>query len=167
MGAGDDEGAGQRHVPAGDGNEGGGQPTAEEGAGPAVQHGEEQQHAGDAAAAPPPPPAADEPPVDPAADMVLSNADLIKYTFRFLSVIDICRTASVCRLWRAIADSRDFWSSVVLDSRAMSWEQVGGHKGCVYVAVDGGGQGGVEKGKGAVVAVLHTSCRLHLAHNSL
>ena len=81
-------------------------------------------------ASPSDPPEELQPYSDEVIDKVLSNEDLLKTLLCYLDVVDISRAAVVCKFWRQVCDSDEFWTRVAFDSRPISRDQV-----CVCVCV--------------------------------
>lgn len=65
----------------------------------------------------------DQHPID-IAGQVLGNPYLVKSVFQCLSVQDLCGSAAVCKLWRQISDSNDFWAHVSFERKCISGAQV-------------------------------------------
>jgi hypothetical protein len=59
-----------------------------------------------------------------AADMVLSNGNLMKLILENVSFQDLCRVASVCRVWHEISNSDDFWTEVSFQHKRVNRSQV-------------------------------------------
>ena len=60
-------------------------------------------------------------------DRVLSGEDLLKCLLRHLGVVDICKAAAVCKLWRQVCDSDELWTRVAFESgHPISRKQVSG-----------------------------------------
>ena len=55
---------------------------------------------------------------------VLSDHDLLKLVLRSLLLSDLCRSALVCRDWRDVALSNDFWRDVSFEKCSVRPEQV-------------------------------------------
>ena len=59
-----------------------------------------------------------------AVEAVLNNHDILKLLFGDLGFPDLCRASSVCRTWRAVSCSDDFWRDVSFEGRHITPQQV-------------------------------------------
>lgn len=59
-----------------------------------------------------------------AKDAVLFNKDLLLRIFKNLDFEYVARSALVCEAWHAVAQSKEFWSSVNMEGRPVTLEQV-------------------------------------------
>jgi hypothetical protein len=60
-----------------------------------------------------------------AQEAVLSNKDLVLRVFHFLAFPQVAHSAFVNTAWRAVAESKEFWSSVNMEGRPVTLDQVG------------------------------------------
>jgi F-box-like len=59
-----------------------------------------------------------------AKDAVLSNKDLLLRIFFNLQFKFVATSAMVCKAWHAVASSKEFWSTVNMEGRPVTLEQV-------------------------------------------
>ncbi len=60
-----------------------------------------------------------------AQEAVLSNGDLVLRIFHFLEFPQVAHSALVNRAWRAVAEAKEFWSTVNMEGRPVTLDQVG------------------------------------------
>jgi hypothetical protein len=60
-----------------------------------------------------------------AQEAVISNKDLVLRIFHFLEFPQVAHSAFVNRAWRAVAESKEFWSKVNMEGRPVTLDQVG------------------------------------------
>lgn len=56
--------------------------------------------------------------------VVLRLPDLLRNIFTFLDVVGVCRAAAVCKDWRRVSDSDEFWVDVCFKGRRITGQQV-------------------------------------------
>ena len=60
-----------------------------------------------------------------AAPQILGHHDMLKLILAKVSLPDLCSATSVCRHWRDVARSEDFWSDVDFEARREDAEEDG------------------------------------------
>ncbi len=58
------------------------------------------------------------------ADAVLRNPDILRLLFQELIMEDLCRVGAVCRQWRVVSQSDEFWASIDFSMRPIRQQQV-------------------------------------------
>jgi hypothetical protein len=83
---------------------------------------------------------------------VLTDENLVRLILRGMRLREVCGAASICRAWRAVSDSPEFWQDVRLSRRKMARSQVRAQGA-------GAGAGGAAACQTPDAPALPTTCR--------